>query len=130
MGLALASADAMRIDGAFHETLTWVVLAINALTVLVLTWGVLYGAFCFIRAEARRVMGRSYERERANLRRQLGFYLLFGLELLIAADVIETMASPTLEHLAILGGVALIRIVIGYALGRELRDLDQETVNA
>ncbi len=111
---------------AFHHALEWVVLAINAITVAVLAWGVAYGLVRFIATEAMRLRGQDCASQRADLRRQVGFYLLFALELLIAADLIETMISPTLEHLAILGGVALLRIVIGYALARELHELKAE----
>ena len=58
------------------------------------------------------------------LRKQVGFYLLFALELLIAADIIETMVQPSLEHLAILGGVVAVRIIVGFALAKELKHLD------
>lgn len=109
---------------AFQHVLEWIVLGISALTVAVLVWGVLYGAARFIATEAARLRGQDCETPRRALRKQVGFYLLFALELLIAADVIETMAEPTLEHLAILGGVAALRIVIGLALGRELKELD------
>ena len=51
-------------------------------------------------------------------------------ELLIAADVIETMLEPTLDHLAILGGIALIRILVGYALSKELEGVAHEQENA
>ena len=89
----------------------------------VLVWGVLYGLVRFLRIEAKRLRGGVDPADMASLRRQVGFYLLFALELLIAADVIETMLSPTLEHLAVLGGIALIRIVVGYALSKELEEV-------
>ena len=106
-----------------YSVLEFIVLAINVVTAAVLVWGVLYGGARFIRAEITNLSGRSCDKERADLRKQVGFYLLFALELLIAADVLQTMISPTLEHLAILAGVSFIRIVIGYALGKELSQI-------
>ncbi len=113
--------------GVLYDALEFVVLGINAITALVIVWGILYGTARFIRAEAIKLSGRSCDKERADLRKQVGFYLLFALELLIAADVLQTMISPTLEHLAILAGVSFIRIVIGYALGKELSHIQPET---
>jgi len=131
MTLLSAAAEPIRHDlhqtGVFRDALEFVVLGINAITALVVVWGILYGTARFIRAEAIKLSGRSCDKERADLRKQVGFYLLFALELLIAADVLQTMISPTLEHLAILAGVSFIRIVIGYALGKELSHIHPET---
>ena len=111
------------VHDSFMHALEYVVLAINGATVLVLVWGVVFGMITFFQHEIGRMSAGQRDEDHARIRRQVGFYLLFGLELLIAADVIETMIRPTLEQLAILGGVSLIRIVIGIALGRELQEL-------
>lgn len=52
---------------------------------------------------------------------RVGHRLLFALELLVAADIIDTMRQPSLEQLATLAGVSAIRIATGIALTRELR---------
>jgi len=106
-----------------HTPLEWIVVFINAATVLVLLWGVVCGLRQFLRTELSRSSPATRSIDRRRIRQELGFYLLYGLELLIAADVIETMIRPTLSQLAILGGVSLIRIVTGFALGRELEEL-------
>lgn len=124
-----ASGHALSGIDLFHAVLQWVVLGINAATVLVLIWGVIYGLVRFIATERMRLAGEACDAQRAQLRRQVGFYILFALELLIAADIIETMASPTLEHLGILAGIALVRIVIGYALGKELGEIERGKTN-
>ncbi len=108
----------------------WVVHAINIVTILVLVWGVARGFVQFVACELRRVGSAARAAAQARLRRQVGFYLLFGLELLIAGDVIETMIKPSLEQLAILAGVSAIRIVTGYALGRELSAEHEGVSNA
>ena len=56
------------------------------------------------------------------LRNHLGSYLLLGLEFLIAADIIKTIQRPTLEEMAILGSIVVIRTVISYSLNREMED--------
>lgn len=108
-----------------HEltiALEWVVYAINIVTVIVLVWGVARGFVQFVACELHRVGSAERAARQQRLRRHVGFYLLFGLELLIAADVIETMIKPSLEQLAILAGVSAIRIITGYALGQELKE--------
>lgn len=60
--------------------------------------------------------------ERFNAYRQtLGRALLLGLEILVAADVIKTVAlDTTVESVLILGTLVLIRIFLGWSLIVEL----------
>ena len=103
------------------DLLSWVVLGINLVCAAVLIWGIVAGVAMFIRAEFKR--GADPLEKWPALRQVVGQYLLFSLELLIAADLIETMIRPTLDQLAILGGVAALRIITGFALGKELQHL-------
>lgn len=54
-------------------------------------------------------------------RRQLGRSILLGLEFLVAADIIATVAiKPSLESVFILGMVVIIRTFLSFSLGIEL----------
>ncbi len=54
-------------------------------------------------------------------RRQLGRSILLGLELLVAADIIRTVAvTPTLQSVAVLGGIVLIRTFLSFSLELEI----------
>jgi uncharacterized membrane protein len=54
-------------------------------------------------------------------RQQLGRSILLGLELLVAADIIRTVAvSPTLTSVAVLGGIVLIRTFLSFSLEVEI----------
>jgi uncharacterized membrane protein len=54
-------------------------------------------------------------------RRQLGRSILLGLELLVAADIIRTVAlTPTLTSVAVLGGIVLIRTFLSFSLELEI----------
>ena len=56
-----------------------------------------------------------------NYRRELGRTLQFTLEFLIAADIIETVAvDKSLESLAMLGTLVLIRTFLSFALEVEV----------
>ena len=61
------------------------------------------------------------ETERKALRQQLAYYLLVSLEFLIPADIIDTILEPSLEELAILGGIVVMRTVISFSLGWEMK---------
>jgi len=59
----------------------------------------------------------AFDRYRSNL----GRAILLGLEFLVAADIINTVAiEPTLQSLAILGGIVLIRTFLSFSLEIEI----------
>jgi uncharacterized membrane protein len=54
-------------------------------------------------------------------RRFLGRSILLGLELLVAADIIRTVAlAPTLQSVLVLGGIVLIRTFLSFSLELEI----------
>src|SRR3954447_6840609 len=57
----------------------------------------------------------------AQFRQRLGRSILLGLELLVAADIIRTVAAkPTLTSVAVLGGIVLIRPFLSFSLELEI----------
>ena len=109
------------------EYLHHATFGISVLGVLVIIFGVLCGVVRFLRSEVSAVRGADVEGERRKLRQVLGYYLLLGLEFLIAADIIDTLMKPTTQDLIILGAIVAIRTVISYSLNSELA---QETLHA
>lgn len=54
-------------------------------------------------------------------RQQLGQSILLGLELLVAADIIRTVAiTPTLSSVGVLAGIVLIRTFLSFSLELEI----------
>ena len=54
-------------------------------------------------------------------RQQLGRSILLGLELLVAADIIRTVAvTPTLTSVAVLAGIVVIRTSLSFSLELEI----------
>src|SRR6266487_424859 len=94
--------------------------SISVLGVLVIVFGVLCGLLRFLRSELAAMRGGNVEAARRKLRQILGYYLLLGLEFLIAADIIETLMKPTTQDLIVLGAIVGIRTVISYSLNSEL----------
>ena len=94
---------------------------IGILGVLIIVFGVAAGMVRFLRAEFLFVRGRDVEDDRKRLRHVLGYYLLLGLEFLIAADIIDTLMKPSVQDLIVLGAIVLIRTVISFSLNAELR---------
>ena len=55
------------------------------------------------------------------LRQAFGGTLLLGLEVLVAADLVRTIAvSPTLDNVLVLGLIVLIRTVLSFSLETEI----------
>jgi uncharacterized membrane protein len=86
--------------------------------VLVLTAGLLWSLVLSLRVWRRSGSGqRSYQ----VLREAFGGVLLLGLELLVAADLIRTIAvEPTLQNVGVLGLIVLIRTFLSFSLEIEI----------
>lgn len=80
--------------------------------------GATYSAARFLLTLAgRREIADAYKQ----LRSDLGRSILLGLELLVAADIINTVAiEPTLRSVAVLAGIVLIRTFLSFALEVEI----------
>ena len=55
------------------------------------------------------------------LRLQFCQRLVFALEFLIAADILATIHTPTIEDIALLASVILVRTVLSISISYELR---------
>jgi len=54
-------------------------------------------------------------------RQNLGRAILLGLELLVAGDIIKTVAvAPTLQNMIVLGAIVLIRTFLSFSLELEI----------
>ena len=60
------------------------------------------------------------------IRCELGIYILLSLDFLIASDIINTIMEITLEQLIELSVMIILRIAIGYFLGKEIQEIHQK----
>ena len=102
----------------FQEAMDHVAQVFEAIGALVLLGGLLLSATS---------AWRSWRRERDSratysvLRRTFGSSILLGLEILVAADLLRTVAvAPSLQNVAILGGIVLIRTFLSFSLEIEI----------
>jgi uncharacterized membrane protein len=90
--------------------------AIEALAVAIMVVFILMGTFRWLLHSVKQIEG-AYERYRI----VLGKTLLVGLELLVAADIIDTVAfALTITNLELLGGLVLVRTALGWTLTVEV----------
>jgi len=102
----------------FTAVMEHVAQAFEALGALILIVGVLW-SLCMAVVAWRRT--RQATRGYAALRRVFGRTLLLGLEVLVAADLIRTVAvSPTLDNVLVLGLIVLIRTFLSFSLEIEI----------
>lgn len=95
---------------------------ISVISLLIVTYGVLVGFVAFLRNEIKRFNGTYTVNNIRQLRADFGSYLLLGLEFLIASDILKTVVDPTLDELAILGGVVMVRTVLSVFLNKEIKN--------
>ena len=70
---------------------------------------------------ARLLRGRSFQDSYHELRADLGRAILLGLEFLVIADIIGTVAvEPTLQNLSVLAVIIIIRTLLSFALELEV----------
>ena len=102
----------------FTESMELVALFFEALGALILIGGVVLSALLGIRCLRR---SRDARAAYLVLRESFGGAILLALEVLVAADLVRTVAiAPTLENVAILGLIVLIRTVLSFALEIEI----------
>lgn len=100
----------------YYALIEGIGMTIDLIGVAVIVIGAILAAAIAIRALVRRER-RAY----LPFRRSLGRSILLGLELLVAADIIKTVAlTPTLESVLLLGGIVLIRTFLSFSLEVEL----------
>lgn len=105
------------------ETLAFITGCVSMIIVL---YGTLVSFLSFLKNEIMRISGKfSYQKIRV-LRADLGTYLLFGLEILIASDVLKTIIEPSFMELGILAGIVVLRTVLSVFLNREINEIEKD----
>src|SRR4051812_9609648 len=104
----------MRYENAISD----VVKVVEAVGAAIMVLGGLWALAMFARAALRRQPADDIYR---TLRRDLGRSILLGLEVLIVADIVRTIiVDPTLEGVAVLGIIVVIRILLSFSLEVEI----------
>jgi uncharacterized membrane protein len=101
----------------FTELISMTGYAIEAVGVFVIAVGLCFSSAVFVRTFRRLPAGAAY----GIYRQQLGRAIILGLEFLIAGDIIRTVVvADTLENVAVLGVIILIRSFLGITLHLEV----------
>ena len=101
---------------AFNDVIEKIGMTIDAAGVVVIVTG---AAIAFVSAAVR--LSRRESDVHRRFRQQLGQTILLGLELLVAGDIVRTVAAtPNLTSVAILAAIVLIRTFLSFSLQVEV----------
>lgn len=101
---------------SFRAVMEWVGLAFDAVGVLVIAGGVLVAS-----GQLLAKILKSQDIDVQRFRQAFGGAIVLGLEFLVAGDIIRTVVvAPTLENVAVLAIIVLIRTVLSMALQVEI----------
>ena len=101
----------------FQLVVEWVTHALEAMGIGVVAFGAVAALVGFGR---RLLAGSAFDAEGSVLRERLARATLLGLEFLVAADIIATVAAPTPARLLMLAGVILLRTFLSATLTVEV----------
>jgi uncharacterized membrane protein len=115
LGLATAQTEA---SSSFATVMDHVAQAFEALGAAILVAGVLWSFILAVVTLRRTGIGTAAY---GVLRQAFGGTVLLGLEILVAADLIRTVAvAPTVANVLVLGLIVLIRTFLSFSLETEI----------
>jgi uncharacterized membrane protein len=102
----------------FEQTMDAIARGVEIIGIVTLVLGL---AVALVRAGLALTGGQSGEEAYRIVRTVFGRSILLGLEFLVAADIIRTVAvQPSLENVAVLGLIVLIRTFLSFSLEVEI----------
>ncbi len=105
-------------DKQLSIAIEWITLAVEITGIGIIVVGAFASLLRFLLAIMK---NRPKEPIVAAFRTDLGRAILLGLEFLVAADIVHTVAiDPTLDSLAVLAGIVLIRTFLSFSLEVEI----------
>ena len=108
----------MMDQGFFDLLLHWTTRSIEVAGIAAIVIGIVLATARFA---LRHIIDSGREMTFQRYRGDVGRAILIGLEFLVAADIINTVAiDPTLESLAVLAGIVVIRTFLSIALEVEI----------
>ncbi|PRI11720.1 DUF1622 domain-containing protein [Leucobacter massiliensis] len=100
-----------------EELFTGIVVVIEAIGIFAVVAGFAVAAVLAARALLR---GAGATAAFQTLRTTIGGSILLGLEIFVAADIIRTISTPTLQDAAVLGLIVVIRTVLSMSIQIEI----------
>jgi uncharacterized membrane protein len=97
-------------------------LILEYVGVLVILYGAALGIVALLEAELGRHTARSRQAAIDAARRKLAHRIIFGLDIFIARDILQTVLVPGQAELIRLGAIVAIRVVLDFFLRKEIKE--------
>ena len=108
----------LEIENIFN----WIAKIIDIIGIIILVYGFLKLLIKYLFIEVNNIKQTAI-RKIQSIRCELGVYILLALDFLIASDIIHTITDLSQEQLIELSVMIVIRISIGYFLGKEIDEI-------
>lgn len=105
------------------------IIALQGLSIIIIIWGVFLCVINFIKAETSSNDRLNIVQTIISIKNHLGSYILLGLEVLISADIIESIINPTSSDILRLAAIVIIRTIISYFLNKEMEATENNQSN-
>lgn len=109
----------------FKKILEILTFILNSFSVLIIVWGVILAFISFIKLEITNKNRLDTVKKITTIKNYLGTYILLGLEILICADIIESILNPSIQDILVLASIVIIRTIISYFLNKELKSSEK-----
>ncbi|MEG0238012.1 MAG: DUF1622 domain-containing protein [Clostridium sp.] len=101
------------------------IFILDSLSIIVIAWGVAIAFLAFIKSEFSSKNRSDVINKNNLIKNRLGSYILFGLEILICADIIESILNPSVKDMVLLASIVVIRTFISYFLNKEMESMNK-----
>ncbi len=109
-----------------HLVLEWLAVAIDLTGAMIMVWAFVEAVLGLVRGSIRADDAPSRIRNMQVVRCGLGVKLVFALELMIISDLFVTIISRSIDDLILVGGLVVIRTVIGFFLNKEIQEVSAD----
>lgn len=113
-----------QIMDIFRPIFHIVVFILSCASILIVVIGVAHALFQFFKIESSKETRQDPSYHNTLIKNKLGSYILLSLEVLIAADIIESIINPTISDIFRLAALVVIRTLISYFLAKEIKDFE------
>jgi uncharacterized membrane protein len=107
----------------FHLLIEYIIIAIEVIVAILIAGIVIITVFRLVKLGLSRITQKQQKEEKIVNLMLRG--LLISLDFLIAADLLQTILAPSTEDLIVLVLIVVIRILLTWSLGKELREPEQ-----
>lgn len=109
-------------DETFIFYLEWAIFVLNIFSILILIVGIFLVLKTLFQFQSIKKSYVQRNQRNAEVRKLLASYILLSLEVLVVADIVESIIRPTWADILKLAVMVIIRTVISYFLNREISD--------